>query len=99
MHKDRLTSLGISAKVRSAMLLILLAAAWDLAWKGSSLWRAARNESKPWFTALLITNTLGVLDAMYLFGVDRPRRRRKLVEHDNLAATGEPKQLRHTQET
>src|SRR6185312_10423132 len=46
--------------------LIGAAVAWSLAWKGASLWRAARNESKPWFVALLLSNTLGVLDAIYL---------------------------------
>lgn len=49
--------------------------AWSIAWKGASLWRAARNGSAPWFVALLLTNTLGVLDAIYLFAVGRRRER------------------------
>lgn len=89
----------VRTRVRVASLLIAFAAVWSLAWKGASLWRAARNESKPWFTALLISNTLGVLDAIYLFGVDRPRVRSELSEEDILAATGEPEQLGHRQET
>lgn len=52
---------------------IAAAAVWSVAWKGASLWRAARDGSKPWFAALLVTNTLGVLDAVYLFGVSRRR--------------------------
>jgi len=47
---------------------------WSLAWKGASLWRAARNNSKPWFITLLVTNTLGILDAVYIFGVGRRRK-------------------------
>lgn len=99
IHKKRSTPFALIATVRTTTLIVLLAAAWDLAWKGSSLWRAARNESKPWFTALLLTNTLGVLDAIYLFAVDRPRRDSSLVEHEILGATGEPEQIGHTQET
>ncbi|MDR5698951.1 DUF5652 family protein [Agromyces aerolatus] len=53
--------------------LIVAAIAWNVAWKGASLWRAARNDSKPWFVTLLVTNTLGVLDAVYLFGFGRRR--------------------------
>jgi hypothetical protein len=58
-----------------ARALLIAVVAWSLAWKGASLWRAAKNDSKPWFGALLLSNTLGVLDAVYLFGVDAARRR------------------------
>jgi hypothetical protein len=79
--------------------LIGAAVAWSMAWKGASLWRAARNESKPWFVALLLSNTLGVLDAIYLFGVDRARRSEHRAERAILAATGEREQLGHSTET
>lgn len=83
----------------STRALIGVAVAWSIAWKGASLWRAAKNDSKPWFVALLLSNTLGVLDAVYLFGVDRRRRHGSRVEKALLTATGEPEQLRHSQET
>ncbi len=40
---------------------------WSLAWKGWALWRAAKNDSKPWFIALLVINTMGILEILYLF--------------------------------
>jgi len=40
---------------------------WSLIWKGWALWKAARADSKPWFTALLIINTVGVLEILYIF--------------------------------
>jgi uncharacterized membrane protein len=40
---------------------------WSLFWKGWALWLAARNGSKPWFIALLIVNTVGILDIIYIF--------------------------------
>jgi hypothetical protein len=59
--------------VRGAIIGV---AAWSLAWKGASLWRAAKDNSKPWFITLLISNTVGILDSVYIFGVSAARRRR-----------------------
>ncbi|SFN54349.1 hypothetical protein SAMN05216219_1122 [Mycetocola miduiensis] len=73
--------------------------AWTLAWKGASLWRAAKDDSRSWFVTLLISNTLGVLDAIYLFGVSGARRRAERSEASIRASTGEPEQLGHRQET
>ena len=42
-------------------------ALWSLAWKGWALWRAAKNDSKGWFIALLVVNTLGILEILYIF--------------------------------
>jgi hypothetical protein len=86
-------------RICAATLLLVMAAVWSVAWKGVSMWRAAQNESKPWFTTLLITNTLGILDAFYLFAVDRRTKRLGAVEQEILASTGEPEQLGHPQET
>lgn len=40
---------------------------WSIVWKGMALWRAARAGSKPWFVALLVVNTLGILEILYLY--------------------------------
>ncbi len=40
---------------------------WSLIWKGLALWRAGRNNDKWWFIALLIVNTAGILEILYLF--------------------------------
>jgi hypothetical protein len=40
---------------------------WSLFWKGLALYRAARNEQKYWFGALLVINTAGILEILYLF--------------------------------
>ena len=46
--------------------LFLLLTTWDLAWKGISLWKAARHSQRNWFVALLIINSLGILPIIYL---------------------------------
>jgi hypothetical protein len=53
--------------------VILMAVAWSLVWKGFALWRAARNDGKPWFVVLLLVNTLGILEILYLFVFGRAR--------------------------
>ena len=40
---------------------------WSIIWKGLALWKAARRGSKPWFVALLVINTAGILEILYLF--------------------------------
>ena len=40
---------------------------WTLPWKGVALWKAATNKKKAWFVALLILNTLAILEILYIF--------------------------------
>jgi len=47
--------------------LIFLIALWTLPWKGIALWKAARLDDKKWFVALLIMNTLAILEILYTF--------------------------------
>ena len=49
------------------MIWIVLLIIWTLPWKGAALWKAAKNESKWWFVVLLIVNTLGILEILYIF--------------------------------
>lgn len=44
----------------------MLLALWTIAIKGYALWHAARNDQKWWFIAILIVNTLGILEIVYL---------------------------------
>jgi hypothetical protein len=46
---------------------MLLVMSWSLVWKGWALWVASHKESKPWFIALLIINTMGILEILYIF--------------------------------
>lgn len=46
--------------------LLLVAALWTIVLKGYALWHAARNSQKEWFIALLVINTLGILEIIYL---------------------------------
>ncbi len=50
---------------------IALAAIWSLAWKGLALWKSAGLRQKYWFIALLVVNTIGLLEIIYIFFVAR----------------------------
>jgi methionyl-tRNA synthetase len=53
--------------------LIIIALIWSLGWKGVTLWHAARNSQPKWFVALLLINTLGILEMIYYFGFRKPK--------------------------
>lgn len=43
-----------------------LVALWSLFWKGLALWKAARNDERYWYIAILLINTAGLLEIAYL---------------------------------
>jgi len=51
----------------SQAILLAIVAVWSLIWKGLALWQAAGNKDKAWYVALLVLNTLGILEMFYLF--------------------------------
>jgi len=40
---------------------------WVLIWKGLALWKSAKLNQPVWFVVLLVVNTLGLLEILYLF--------------------------------
>lgn len=49
-------------------LLFIVVTIWSLAWKGFALWKAAAKKKNPyWFVAILILNTYGIIDILYIF--------------------------------
>ncbi len=42
---------------------------WSLFWKGLALWHSARRNQPWWFIILLVVNTMGILEIIYLFAV------------------------------
>ena len=53
--------------------LVLVAALWSLVWKGLGLWHAGRRGDQWWFIAILVVNSLGILEIIYLFGIAKLR--------------------------
>lgn len=53
-----------------AFYLIFL---WSIIWKGIALWKAAKQDQRNWFIAILILNTIGILEVVYLFYFSKKR--------------------------
>lgn len=50
-------------------VLLVVILLWSIFWKCYSVWIAVKNNDKRWFIALLILNTVGILDIIYIFSV------------------------------
>lgn len=48
-------------------ILFVTIAFWCVIWKGIALWKAARNGSKVWYIVMLVVNTVGILEILYIF--------------------------------
>lgn len=51
--------------------ILALLVVWTLPWKGVALWKSAHLKDKRWFIALLIINTVGILEILYIFVFSR----------------------------
>jgi hypothetical protein len=40
---------------------------WSIIWKGLALWHAAKLNQKNWFVVMLVLNTVGIVEIVYLF--------------------------------
>ncbi|MFH0888936.1 MAG: DUF5652 family protein [Planctomycetota bacterium] len=48
------------------IIVIVLIVIWSSIWKGIALWKCGRNNQLGWYIALLILNTCGILEIIYL---------------------------------
>ncbi|MBX4198516.1 DUF5652 family protein [Candidatus Parcubacteria bacterium] len=50
-----------------AIPFLALLMLWSMFWKGLALWHSARRGEHWWFIVLLLVNTVGILEIIYLF--------------------------------
>ena len=50
-------------------ILVGVLALWTVFWKGIALWMAARRDHLAWYVILLVLNTVGILEMVYIFSV------------------------------
>ena len=53
--------------------LLLPILIWSLFWKGCALWIASKENKKGWFFAILVLNTVGILEIIYIFYVAKKK--------------------------
>jgi len=55
------------------IFLFVVLLIWSFIWKGIALWKAVKNNHKTWYVVLLIINTVGILEIIYLFCCQRKK--------------------------
>lgn len=65
-----MNSLNLFSTDLFVLFLILM---WTMFWKGYSLWIASKNNQKIWFVALLVFNTVGILEIIYIFFIAKKK--------------------------
>lgn len=48
---------------------LLVLVVWGIFWKGLALWHAGQRGQPWWFVVMLIVNTAGILEIIYLFAI------------------------------
>ena len=51
----------------SFFIILVLVVIWSLIWKGLALWKSARRDDLWWFIAIIVINTCGILEIIYIF--------------------------------
>ncbi len=57
-----LQTYGLPITIGFVILII-----WSTIWKGLALWKASKNNSLKWFVVLLVVNTVGILEILYIY--------------------------------
>ena len=61
--------IGAPAWIHTFGPLLFLLVIWSIFWKGLALWHSGQRTQAGWFIALLIINTAGILEIIYLFAI------------------------------
>ena len=51
------------------LVLTIILLIWTIPWKIYSLWIASKRNDRAWFIAIVILNTVGLLEIIYIFFV------------------------------
>lgn len=70
------TGFGVVGGMAFGIFMLLLVI-WTLYWKYHALWYAAKHDHKWWFIALMVINTAGILEILYLYVFSK-----KMPPHD-----------------
>jgi hypothetical protein len=62
-------SYGAPTWIHAFAPILVLIVLWGVFWKGLALWHSGRRGQPWWFVILLVVNTLGILEIIYLFAV------------------------------
>jgi len=64
--------------------VVTLIALWSIPWKGVALWKAAKKGQTGCFIAILILNTLAILEILYIFVFSKKKKSKSIQEKEEL---------------
>ena len=67
----------------NSFLFLLGVLLWTMPWKGVALWKAARNSHKRWFVAILLVNSLALLEIIYIFFLSKKKKEKQEASQIN----------------
>lgn len=70
---DKFKFMGLTGNENIDFILITIITIWSTLVKGIALWRAANLKQQNWFIVMLIVNTVGILEIIYLFRFAKKR--------------------------
>jgi len=70
-YQQLVNVMGYSSMPTGIFTIFVLLAIWSIIWKGIALWKSARNGSKVWYIIMLLVNTVGILEIIYIFFVGK----------------------------
>lgn len=68
-NQNYAVGLGAPAWIPAVGFGLAVLVIWSVLWKGLALWHSARRGQGWWFFFILVVNTAGILELIYLFGV------------------------------
>lgn len=54
-------------------VLFVILAIWTIVWKIYAAWTAAKHNHKKWFVAIIILNTVGILEIFYILKIAKKK--------------------------
>lgn len=73
--------INIESFIEQFWWVLLLIALWTLPWKAVALWKAARRGERGWFVALLLVNSLALLEIFYIFVITKRENSEDIPTH------------------
>lgn len=58
---------SLASQYGISITLFVIIIIWSLVWKALALWKAGRMNQPIWFVLLIIVNTMGILEILYIF--------------------------------
>ena len=78
-YQDIANFLGVPIYILLAVIV------WSMIWKGFALWKSARRNSLYWFVAILVINTLGILDILYIYIFSKTKKVTSRISKTNVS--------------